>query len=674
MRALRFLLALLLATPVGASQNSARTTQLPGVPTAVVPTAQLHAPVLPAAAQGNISASTLFPALPPSAAAGAGSKIAAAPPTATALAPLAVQNERPRAIAQAGVAQASFAAAAAGSDDIAESGYTAAGRYFDGAVASAGKDSASAPVLAAPSTQRAPLGLIAHAAGMLRREHVDRPPVEKLLRKALSGILEKAGLTKYSQVKPLVRSLRQALGAQAYGLGVSWQKFPGDPAYIREVQRFSPAEQAGLRAGDIIAAVDGEATDGMEGDALGERLKRGSVKLTILRLDPAEGVMRASETTLTAAAFRYASFADMMPGITAVFTAAAKAATAAVTPSELLDAALDKMAGSLDRHTEYLTAEEKAEMDESFQQPSYGGFGVRFRPQGPGLRVDGVMPGSPADRAGMKVGDEIVMVDGKTVEGDSIDALAKKMRRKVGEPIVVIVERPGGVHERLVMRAEELNLPLAAGGVLPGGVGYLHFTIFSVPAWGTAYEALEDMHARGVRELILDLRFNPGGRLDIANSAAGVFLPAAKLVTILKSPRGGQPYTTKREGGFKDMKIVILLNRASASASEVLSAALRDHGAAVIVGETSHGKGSGQVTHPLLDGRALKITTFKWLTPKGRNITQGDGLAPDLPVPSTEDQLRPLYESMMLRLYDSSLPKLGAGDPALDAAYRVFRP
>jgi carboxyl-terminal processing protease len=236
------------------------------------------------------------------------------------------------------------------------------------------------------------------------------------------------------------------------------------------------------------------------------------------------------------------------------------------------------------------------------------------------------------------------------------------------------VERPGGVHVPVTLRAETLQLPLAAGNILPGNVGYLHFTIFSEPAWVTAFESVARLQHQGVRELILDLRFNPGGRLDVAADMARSFLPAAKLIAILKGPGRSQPMTSTADGVFSNMKVVVLLNKHSASASEVLTAALRDHGVAVVVGETSYGKGVGQETHTLLGGRGLKITNFRWLTPKGKNITPGAGLEPAVSVDVPEEAAKKAYEAMMLRLYDSRPPPLDGSDTALMAAYGLLRP
>ncbi len=313
---------------------------------------------------------------------------------------------------------------------------------------------------------------------------------------------------------------------------------------------------------------------------------------------------------------------------------------------QLLDGAIRGMVGTLDPFSDYYSAEQK----EAFNQQtsgSYGGLGIWINVDLGHVIVIAPIEDSPAWEAGLLPGDRIVAVDGRPTEFANTDEAARSLKGDVGSPVVLTVVREGERHplEIEVVRAA-IQIHSVKGARLldeERKVGYLRITTFNAATAEDFRAAIDGLLARGTRALILDLRGNPGGYFDQAAEVADAWLPEDALLVTTRSRNGGELRETRaQEAQLLTVPTAILIDRGSASASEILGGALQDHGVATLVGERSYGKGSVQSIIPIQAGRAdLKLTTQHYYTPKGRRIHRGDlpeedptwGLVPDLRVP-----------------------------------------
>lgn len=283
----------------------------------------------------------------------------------------------------------------------------------------------------------------------------------------------------------------------------------------------------------------------------------------------------------------------------------------------------------------------------------YTGIGVRVQEKDGFVVVVAPFPGSPGattpfegagpgDPPGLRRGDRIVEVDGRDVVGLPVELVARMIRGPAGTEVRLRVLRDAeeGTRElRFVIRRARIEIPTVDHKLLPDGTGYLRIHEFLPQAAARAEEALADLQARGMRALVLDLRDNPGGRLDAVRGIADLFLADGPVAHV--EYRGGQRETLKAGPGAFEVPLVVLVNRGSASASEILAGALRDRLGAPLVGEKTFGKGSVQSTWTfgaggqLVEGEGrtgLKLTTARWLTPAGTSL-DGVGLVPDVEVP-----------------------------------------
>ncbi len=253
-----------------------------------------------------------------------------------------------------------------------------------------------------------------------------------------------------------------------------------------------------------------------------------------------------------------------------------------------------------------------------------------------GVRLVHIFPGSPAEKAKLKDGDIIIKVDGKDITGLTLLEQVSKIRGPAGSKVVLTVIRKGvrDPFDITVIRGK-IEIPIVEYR-MEGNIGYIKFSEFN--ALGTdkvraALQALEKKHPKG---LILDLRDNPGGYLHIAIGVASQFLPKGKVV-LIERKKNGEEKVYKAEGGglATNIPLVVLVNRGSASASEIVAGALQDHKRAILIGERTFGKGSVQQPFDLRDGSELRVTIAHWLTPNGREIHM-KGINPDIAVQVTE--------------------------------------
>jgi carboxyl-terminal processing protease len=306
---------------------------------------------------------------------------------------------------------------------------------------------------------------------------------------------------------------------------------------------------------------------------------------------------------------------------------------------ELGNASLQGMVRELrrrhdDRFTEYFSPESL----ESFNQQIEGrfsGIGLSVVEVKKGLRVAQVFPRSPADQAGIEAGDTVVSVEGESIAGESSDEATKKIKGPEGSEVTIGVRdgRSGKVRELTLTRAE-VTLPNVSSRIEEVGgrrLGYVRLQSFSEGAHALLGAAVEKVEKKGAEGILLDLRHNPGGLLEEAVRSAGLFLPEGEVVVSTASRSQGKSVHETGDGRVTSLPLVVLIDRGSASAAEILAAALADHGAAV-VGTRSFGKGVFQEEQPLANGGALKLTVGEYFTPDGVNLAKSRGIHPDVKV------------------------------------------
>ncbi len=304
--------------------------------------------------------------------------------------------------------------------------------------------------------------------------------------------------------------------------------------------------------------------------------------------------------------------------------------------SKLLESAIRGMVGDLDAHSQYLDADEYREIRIS-TTGSYTGIGVEVSEVDGDIRVITPIAGSPAARSGIQSGDQIIAVDGVAVEANRLQDTIGRMRGRRGSKITVTVLRDEVVidHE---MRREVIRVASVHYEALPPAYGYIRLSQFSEATareLSRAIDELQDDQGGMLEGLILDLRNNPGGVLDAAVDVSDLFLDSGIIVSAEGRTADSRFTRSAHRGDVLDgAEIVILVNKGSASASEIVAGALQDHGRALIVGTRTFGKGLVQTVMPLSMGRAIKLTTSRYFTPSGDSIHE-TGITPDVYVDDT---------------------------------------
>jgi carboxyl-terminal processing protease len=304
-----------------------------------------------------------------------------------------------------------------------------------------------------------------------------------------------------------------------------------------------------------------------------------------------------------------------------------------VADHKLLLSAIRGMVESLDDHSTFLTPDEYQDMKVS-TSGAYAGIGVEVAPGKNGVSIVRRMPDSPAERAGIQSGDVIVRIDDIAVDPADIDAAISRMRGPEGSAIRLAVRRAGSdaLLEFSVER-EQVPLPSVMAEMLTPEYGYLRITSFTDATAQELERAVGKLEHRGAaaapKGFVLDLRNNPGGVLDAAVQIADDFLDHGTIVSAEGRTEEARFRMEAKPGDIsKGAKLVLLVNGGSASASEILAAALHDNHRATLIGRRTYGKGSVQTIMPLSDGQALKLTTSRYFTPSGASIN-GIGIVPD---------------------------------------------
>lgn len=325
-----------------------------------------------------------------------------------------------------------------------------------------------------------------------------------------------------------------------------------------------------------------------------------------------------------------------------------------VDDEDLIADALNGMLQSLDPHSSYVSPKDFRALQET-TSGEYGGLGMEVTSEEGVVKVVSPFDDSPADRAGIKAGDYLTAIEGDSILGLSINDAVKQMRGKPGEPIMITVVTEGE-DPRDITLVREVIKPHVVRAELKDGIGYLRLSQFNEKSEQSLIDGIKQLKKEAGNRLpgiVLDLRNNPGGLLDQSVKVSSTFLDGGEVVSI----RGRRSDDTQRfnalpDEAIKNIPLIVLINGASASASEIVAGAVQDRGRGLVIGTTTFGKGSVQSIIPLKGGRdgALRLTTQRYYTPSGRSI-QGTGIEPDIAIASL-----PKSESGGLRLRESDLP------------------
>ncbi|MBV8354510.1 MAG: S41 family peptidase [Candidatus Eremiobacteraeota bacterium] len=308
------------------------------------------------------------------------------------------------------------------------------------------------------------------------------------------------------------------------------------------------------------------------------------------------------------------------------------------------------LAAAKDRYTVFLTPKEYAEMTRGLAGgEAFGGVGLYIGAELAGEKravVLWVVQGAPADRAGIQQGDVMVSIDGKSTAGLETKDVSALLKGQPGTKVRVAVERDGSLlSDPIEIVRREVHAPTVLAKTLPGNIGFVAITVFGQSTSDELSRALAKFERAGVQAYVLDLRDNGGGYLDAAIDVSSKFIATGPIVRVTE--RGGATKQYDADNAAIPPKpLAVLVNKNTASASEITSGAIQDRGVGTIVGTRTFGKGVVQSICPLPDGSAIKITTARYFTPRGRDINS-IGIQPDI---ATEENPSPVI-----------------GDPAKDA-------
>lgn len=307
---------------------------------------------------------------------------------------------------------------------------------------------------------------------------------------------------------------------------------------------------------------------------------------------------------------------------------------------ELSNASLQGMVRDLrrrnkeDRYSEYFSPEALESFNQSIEG-QFSGIGVTIKPVKDGLEVEKVFPHTPAEAAGVKAGEAIVSVEGEPIAKLSLAQATEKIKGPEGTQVTIGVRGKGGKVRQLTMTRAEVALPNVTSRVEKADghrLGYVYIASFSNDVHDQIADAVRKVEKKGAEGIVIDMRGNPGGLLQEAVSSAGVFLPEGEVVVSTKSRTQGDQIYKTQGGNLPARPLVVLVDRNTASAAEILTAALADDGGATVVGTRTYGKGLFQEEENLANGGALKLSVGEFFTPKGVNLAESHGVHPSVKV------------------------------------------
>jgi len=343
-----------------------------------------------------------------------------------------------------------------------------------------------------------------------------------------------------------------------------------------------------------------------------------------------------------------------------------------VSDSDLIKNAIRGMLSGLDPHSAYLEKEEFQELKEG-TSGEFGGLGIEVGMEDGFVKVVSPIDDTPAQKAGVHAGDLIIRLDDTAVKGLSLNEAVKLMRGAPGTDITLTIVREGEEKPlQLKLTRAVIKVNSVRSRQLDPGYGYLRISQFQMNTGRKLREeisALKEKNGGTLKGLVLDLRNNPGGVLTAAVSVSDAFISDGLIVyTEGRGPESEQKFSATSGDILDGVPIVVLVNAGSASASEIVAGALQDNGRAIIMGEKTFGKGSVQTILPIREDAALKLTTARYFTPKGRSI-QAEGIQPDVPLErvqltAVEQPFEPLGERDLARHLDNPNGRKPADDAA----------
>nr|WP_247887419.1 S41 family peptidase [Azospirillum sp. SYSU D00513] len=284
-----------------------------------------------------------------------------------------------------------------------------------------------------------------------------------------------------------------------------------------------------------------------------------------------------------------------------------------------------------DRYSQYLPPDEY-QATLAHNDGTFTGIGIRYEPSGDRFRIIETMPDSPASEAGLRVGDLIDAVDGQAVAGQETASIRKMIAGPAGQPVTLTYLRDGQAKPAVARLVRRKVAQSSVKSGMIGNIGYIRIRNFDRQTYTGLTEALDAMRGPSLRGLVLDLRDNPGGLVSASVKVADALLERGTILTSRgRDSKANRTYEATPGDETGGVPVVVLVNGNSASASEILAGALKDHGRARIIGAQTFGKGIIQTIIPQSEGSAIKLTTARYYTPAGISI-HGTGITPDVVV------------------------------------------
>jgi len=314
--------------------------------------------------------------------------------------------------------------------------------------------------------------------------------------------------------------------------------------------------------------------------------------------------------------------------------------------NKVQDAAANAMVNALgDRWSYYISAEDYASYQEN-KDNAYVGIGITVvaREDGQGFGIEEVNPGGAAQQAGILPGDVIVKVDGQDVRGKTLDDVSVLIRGEEGTPVTVTVLRDGEEKTFSVNR-QTIRVPAAKGEILPGNIGLVRINNFNANCAQETIAIVKDLMEQGAVKLIFDVRNNPGGYVHEMVKVLDYLLPEGVVYQDMSYL--GIKSSQKSDAACVKLPMAVLVNGNSYSAAEFFAAVLNEYDWATVVGQQTCGKGYYQTTQMLSDGSAVNLSTGKYFTPKGVNLTEIGGLTPDIPVEVDGETASLIYAQLL---------------------------
>ena len=311
-----------------------------------------------------------------------------------------------------------------------------------------------------------------------------------------------------------------------------------------------------------------------------------------------------------------------------------------INQSDAMDAAINGVLQSLDPYSAYMSPETFKEM-ETETSGKFGGLGIEVGMEFGVVKVITPMDGSPAEREGVKAGDYIVKINEIQVQGKTLMEAVELMRGPVGSKLEITIRRKG-IKKALVFEItrEIIEVKSVKSKIIDDSVGYIRLTAFNDNSSKQIKNKINQFKKKKINKYVLDLRNNPGGLLSQAVKISDFFLDNGEIVsTKSRKSSENRKYFAKKGDIINGKTLVVLINYGSASASEIVAGALKDHKRAIVIGKNSYGKGSVQSIIPLKNKGAIRLTISKYYLPSGKSIS-GTGITPDIEIVESSDEFR----------------------------------